>query len=1119
MSRLGALCVVLAACGGASSPELALPSPRADVSGPPFESPARWASYPEEVGTPTSTLVLPDGRCLVLTDDGQRWLVEPTDKSKPCAGRGTASGSPSVEALHHAEKLPDAYRFVGDGGVIYTARDPVGPFERSVRAPTFLVRVAAGGGAVVGVDRAGKTFHFADGGWKPSNIPSRALGIDVTVDAAGRALWLGAPEEVKVSTDGGRTFTPVAGAPSKVGPWQAALFDRGKLGLIGVAGNLVLEGDRLVRSPSKPDEAARADVAIEPERGPKESLIRSGTAALTGKTYYEVIERGEGGSRYALLRAELGGKTETIPLADVERCDAVRIAANGQSVALACMAPHESREDLSLRLGISNDGGKTFKTEASLLAQTFGDVHLTLSRSGAVLVTGACAPDEDEPTARPSAPSAGAAPRARPHGGACSPKAPLLLRRERNRYVMVAGSGVQIEQGSARSPILSPDGRFAYVLARTRREGRMALFASRDGGRTYTERRIELLSTGWEWGDEVDASPAEVDRVLSIPERARLTIDDTGSLGMACDGASGPVWITLDSEGRVQNAERPPQTGAQLGGQGARVLAVGFGTDDVLHAWESLDGGNNFTEIAVTQAVQRFATHGDWAMACSSGGCVLGDELVRVGWEGQAETPFEVTEETFATPDISLSTPISCRLAPKSEWTKVTGAAEDGAPVPHLPRLRDLARGKTAWSVVAIEPSGKVVVAGAAMPENTAEAKDRSLAPIVTKPLLGPPPSKDTAFVVKPQAEGFVAMRARVPRAKGGGVDTRAPLENVELAWQNQYLGVTARRTVRFDEPWSNALVSGSRLRPLLLTITAGSVTVQPTTKRAYAFDAQSGTTAFDYPDWQALLSDRRELSTFDAALIGGAPAAVAFLDRSPAAQVVAVARPAKGAPTGYEIEAVTLAAGSADLEWAAAGEASGFAAVTTGSATTERADAWLFGDKGLAGEPIALARLAHLADRVTPCTVEQRRTSPRSVSTHFARSGALVSTVGRRPILVQEPASTGGSFGAALPDSQWLLSDGAILHGSPAEPCVAVWKGSAVYGGAVAVIAGDLEHAWLLKTGVVESTTRGQPVASAGPPVRGLLARPMSCKVDPTLIVPADVASRAGHRLSDDQP
>src|SRR6185295_13424643 len=72
---------------------------------PVFESPARWVAFPQTLGAAQSALTLDDGRCLVLTDDGQRWVVTPRDKAQPCIGIGVASGSPTLEPLVGAQKV------------------------------------------------------------------------------------------------------------------------------------------------------------------------------------------------------------------------------------------------------------------------------------------------------------------------------------------------------------------------------------------------------------------------------------------------------------------------------------------------------------------------------------------------------------------------------------------------------------------------------------------------------------------------------------------------------------------------------------------------------------------------------------------------------------------------------------------------------------------------------------------------------------------------------------------------------------------------------------------------------------------------------------------------------
>ncbi|NUO53867.1 MAG: hypothetical protein HOV80_33910 [Polyangiaceae bacterium] len=1131
-----ALAVLSLGCGGAPSNDASPTAPRPAEGNAPFESPARWASFPDAVGAPTSTLVLGDGRCLVLTDDGQRWLVTPKDKAKPCAGRATASGSPSLESLLFVEKVPNGYRFVGEGGVVYESRDPIGPFERAARAPSYLLRLAAGGSTVVGVDRAGKTFHFEDGTWKPSQAPARVQGLDVAVDPSGKAAWLGAPETVLISSDGGRTFVPPASPPGAIGAWEVMRREDGKLGVLGLGGAFVLEGDKFVSAPVPRGTNENASAEIDPVRGPKESLVRSGVAALSGKTYYEIID-GEGDQgRFALLRAELGTAPETIPIAGHESCDALKIAADGNVVALACMSPGGSQRDLSLGLDVSIDRGKSYSRIAELSAQTFGDVHLAVAKSGdkgdlSVLVTGACRPDAEKkpepqkPAKKDERPKAGRD-RADRTPGACSPKAPVMVRRESGKVEIAEGAAAQVEQGSARSPALSPDGRVAYVLARTRRDGRRSLFVSRDGGRTYAQRKLEMIhGSGWDDADDSEAGAVE-SGMLSIPERAELTVDESGILGLLCDSANGPIWATLDSDGRVQSSGRPAEGSLQLGGFGSRVLAIGFGADDTLRAWESLDGGSSFAEIAVTQAVLRFANRGESSVACSAGGCVLGDELVRVGWEGQAEAPFEVTEESFSSPDVSLSAPLTCRLTPKTDWTRMGGRSEDGSAGPRMPRLRDVARGKTAWSALSIDASGKVDVFSAPMPERGTDGGRGGSAQssaITTKPLLGAPQGKGTAMFVGPQAEGYVAMRAPVPKTKGGTVDTTAPIDRVDLAWHNQFLGVTARRTVRLDENWSPAMLNGEALRPVLVSITGSGVTVRANGKRATYFDAQSAATSFDYPVWPEVFADRRDATRGDVAMLGGSPVGVAFVDRAPLAQLFALARP-RGQGRGFDLEARTIAPGYADLEWIYSGDRSGVAALSIG-AGPERAEAWMISDRGLDTEPIPLARLGHAADRVTFCTTEKRRTTPRSVSAHFTRAAALIGTAGRRAVLITDATSGGGgSLGAPVMEPIWLLTDGAVMHGSPADPCIAAWRASGVRGGAVAVIAGDLEHAWLIKEAFDTEPASTKPSTKREParpprPTRVLLARPMSCKVDASMAVPHEVATRAGSRMPDDSP
>ncbi len=1125
--------VLASSCGSRPTSDAPSPQARAADAGPPFPSPARWALFPTSASVATAALDLGKDGCLVLTEDGQRWLVRARDAAKPCVGTGTASGTPSLDPLRFVERVPGGFRFVADGGAVLTSSEPLGPFSHAARAPSFLVRVAAGGDTVVGIDRAGRTFHFDGGAWRPSSTPSRAPGIDVTVDGSGRALWLGAPEAVLLSSDGGKTFAPPeGGAPATIGAWKTGLTG-GALALHGATGSLALEGGRFVRVPGVPSatqgRVAAQDAVIDPARGPRASLVREGTAALTGRRYYEVepdLQDG-GGARWGLLSLDLTGgspgapsEPTMTPLRGQSSCDTLRVGASGDRIALACVAPHPSRNDLTLLLDLSTDGGKTFLRVADLRAQTFSDVHLAVAPTGAILVTGACSNDP-APAKAGAAPSPPAKPGAAKEDLApCAPTGPLLITPGPSKPRVVTGVAAQIQQGSARSPALSPDGRIAYFLARSRRDGRLTLLVSRDGGRTYAPRKLELAFTGWDDEAERDEAPGPSDRVLTIREASTITVDEAGVLGLVCDGARGPVYVTLDSQGRVQSSGRPADSTSQMGGFGGRVLAVGFDDDGSLHAWESLDGAATFSDITVTPALQRFASDEE-AVTCSAAACLLGDEVVRIGWEGQAEAPMETPEDTLASAEMSLAPPIVCQMVPRSDWTRIGGRSEDGGSGPRLPRLRDVARGKVAWSILSIQDGGRVDVFSSPMPEKGAPSP---VAPSA-RPLLGAPAAKDLATVVRPQAEGWVALRAPVPRAKGGALDVGAEVEKAELAWQNQYLGVMAKRTVRFEDRWSSLLVSDATLRPALLTVTGSGVTVRLTSQgRAVYFDQHGAAASFDYPPWPELLTDQRGVDLADAAHFGGAPAGIAFLDRNPTARAFAVARPTftPGAKPTWDVQSLTLGPGHAELEWVYAGDRSGVAATTTTGAH-ERGDAFLLGDRGLEKTPLPMARLADLGDKLTPCTPDQRRSSVRSVAAHFGRSGALAGTQGRRPVLVTDaPTSQATSLASPILDPVWMLTDGAVLHGTPEQPCVAALKASSVRSGAVAVILGDLDHAWLVRE-TFEPAPRPASAAAARRPgprsLRVVSARPMTCKVQQDLSVPAEVLTRSSQRLPDDQP
>jgi hypothetical protein len=1123
------------ACTPATPPVIGPKTPARKVdSGPAFTAPARWMAFPQSVGMPQARVLLDDGTCLVTTDDGQRWVVTPRDPKSPCIGRGVASGSPTYEALVGAQRVGADYRFVAEGGAVYTSQEPNGPFSRYVKSPTYLRRVAARGAAIVGLDDDGGTYFYDGEAWKRASVPKGMGGIDVAADEQGRVLWIGAPESMLVSTDAGRTFTAPSSAIPRIGAHEVGFTASGKLGARGVLGNLVWDGTSVTSSSESLAPVDVPDVEIEPLAGPRASLALEQRAAFDRSRYFELVEPSDT-ARHVLAKSTFGGPVEEVGLEELETCDNVKLAAANGLLAFACIKEAPDQPSLSAELYKSDDGGATLKLVTSLTTPSFSDMSFALAPDGTMLVLGACKPaaPKEEPAA-PKEGDAAAAPKETPStvegASACTPKAPLYV----HESGINTGTVPYLEEASARSPLLSPDGRTAYFIGRNRRDSQPAIFVSKDGAKTFQMRTIEgPQASSWVEDDSGGEMESGYVRPLYLTETSWLTMDETGSLGVVGERDLGLSWITLDADGRLANVGEPPEPSFMIGGVGSRVLALAYGSmDGILRTFESLDGGVSWAEVTTTPAVQRYGERGG-AFVCGQGGCLLGDELARIGWEGQAETPFTMAEELFPdAPEPKLSIPIACQLTPKTEWTPIEGRPEERpsgsgysayGTSPNMPRVREVFRGKTMWSVLTIGEDGKVDVTTATLAD-----KETAAPTLAKKSLLGAaksPKSGSLVTTVRAQAEGYVALRGVAPYAKTGGFDTSKKLEGLELAWHNQLTGTFSKKTVALEAQWQSALISGAALRPSLLTVTMQGVTLQATaSSKATYVDAQT-TLTFDYPNLNALATDGRGAGRTDATFMNGRPFAVVVADRSPTAQVVFVAganatAKVKGAKEGPPPppSAVTVGTSGAPVDWIYSGEKVGFSTLLTSPDDTKQVSAlgFMLEADGQLSAPLELPILASLADKPQPCSAEDRKSTPRVVSAHFGGFGSPRLDAGRRAVMVTDTqAATSTPFGTSGLDPIWLLTDGAVLHGTRKDPCLAGWRASGTRAGFVAVIGGNLEHAFLLRqlSGV-------RPHKSGGTRWQQYLeARPMTCRYQPDLAVPYDVTARAQQRMSDDQP
>ncbi len=609
---------------------------------------------------------------------------------------------------------------------------------------------------------------------------------------------------------------------------------------------------------------------------------------------------------------------------------------------------------------------------------------------------------------------------------------------------------------------------------------------------------------------------------------------------MLTESQAGYAWVTADADVHILNIGVPPESAA-MGGYGKRLLALGYGSNDgITRAWESTDGGGSFSEIATTGAVTGFFQNGgDTSISCDAGGCLLGDTVARVGWEGQAEVASATLDTSVPELTGKLGGAISCELTPRTKWAPIRGSALGVT----FPRLSDLMRGKEAWSLATQDPSTHAIdVTSASVPD-----KDSDASIVSTHSLLGPIGGQGTtAWTLQTQAEGYVAARSTVPE-RAGALDKK-PV-SVEVSWANFYAGSFGRRTITDAGTWDAALLSGATslrgmtqatLTPAIISITGPGVVFRAlaSAPKTFFVDGQARTTVFDYPDWSSLGIER---ARSDAAMPGSEVFPAGFVelatsDGQPLTQSFALAHKPAGA-SGYEVATVAFADSNAETSWGYLDGTSGVES-TNPDVDGNRGEAFGMFVKadGTLSDPVALPTLADLPEKPRGCTPDDRKGTPRAFMPVFSRRGPVLYPNGRRAIVVSEAKKDPKSSTTTEPT--WFLSDGAVLFGTPKDPCVGAFRGSSAGHGLVVVIAGDMTHAWMFRPAAVENPACGacpdDPLCSCAsaaptpgdrrrrpPPKPARTAdvewRPMTCAYKPELAPPPDVTSSILARAPED--
>jgi hypothetical protein len=1034
--------LMLAACAATEPPFAPRPSlldeARVPSSGPPAAS---WRYHPSQAGEIYAQRKVGSHQTVFSGARGERWVVD--------RETGQARSSPwlAPETLVGIDESSEGtWQFVGVSGTVYEAVSPLGPFERSSAPPLPFVTVHAESGPIVGVLPDGSVSLSTDGGLSWRSVGPRGVRFaDAAVDERGRVLALATPEAIWSSAEGGNDWSrlPV----ETFGALEILRGADGGLCARGVLGVRCWQPEQRLLLPSPRKLAPRAhklDATL--PRGEDAAALAEGRAVISQGRYFELVRA----RKWRLLSGPFGGSLKARDAEPLNSCQTTRISAFGPRLTVGCIAVSpKTRTAQTVRFFASVDQGRSW-TEEPYVSRASSELRLASGADGALLVTGICPPYQAQAGCVPS----GIYFRGRPPPGPTRTKSRSAAKRQPYALLPAATPGLT---GVAEALAFSADGTKAYAVGSYSKTGGLALFVSRDQGRHLQARDLEEspAAAASSSGSERTTTARRVEGLGTLPD---------GTVSVVFRGMGGrPTLVVTDEAGRWLSSVGAPAETKLLVAAGGRALAL---SPDTTTLFESLDGGSTWertTPLPVLLCVRDRDCR--VPIYCSADGCVFTDVATRIGW-GTATVHrlglLPPPEDEPTTTEHRLRTPIACVFDPSTQWKRLVGAEA-------LPTAAQSALGDTVWFVTTTDPNQASVGIAAA---------ERSRGGVTELSLLAPVRAPEQyAVALVNQVEGAAAMRYRTPESTK---DTG--LLDIEVVWDN-LLERRLRRAKIGDagayEPGDYVKTNelSQRAQPSLLSISHGGIYVMPhqaagMSQPAYFLD---GTRVVVVPPftWPALgsLSAHKEMTYVQghhvglAFVRGGAAVILARRDgnsTSFAAQALGLMK-----PDAFDMEQ------SMDMTYLH-GEPALFSLLSGRSGDGQFFVFPLRATGTALGEPVAVPGPASASDPPRACDRAMREGTPRLV----------VSTpVGSvHPVLV-----TGGSEPARA-----MLTTQAVMHGTPAAPCVAVLESQGVVLGDTETTQerallplDELERSWLFR---LAERTEGRSVE----------VRPMRCRFDP---------------------
>jgi hypothetical protein len=1037
---------------------------------PDYPSPGRWRYHPRQPA-PMLARESSGAAAIYAGERGERWQVD--SRARAAAHLGP---EPLVSILR---PNPKRWVFLGASGTVYESESPLGPFLRVAAPVDPLVRVRAAGAALLGVRMDGRLVRSGDQGQSWTAVgPLGSHFSDVALLEDGTGLALAIPERFWTTRDFGQSWRLVDSEP--VGALELADGGRGALLVEGVLGSLRFDpaartdaANPATFAPVRvPPEAPVYRLGVEPRRGPDAGALTEGRAVITGGRYYELERNREGAPDWRLWQGSVHGDLSESPLAIARDCHTVRLSGFEQRLVVSCWRQSPTSSTQPVELFSSQDGSRTWSALSVTLWARLADFELTMGRGGALIATGVCASRDAEHGCRPHGIHY-LAPMSRPRA---SGRQSLPPRGSRQAFEFLPAA-TPAAGGTADTLAFSVDGTVAYA-AMARTQGRSyALYVSQDGGHSFVAHELGRVRSRSSSQDDEDFSASYRRRAGPA---VTIAVAEDGTVAMVLREGDALRLFVTDQHGQVLSVTDPPAGVGGLGAVGVRALAFSTSSGE---AWESLDGGGGWEEIG---RLPLPLCRGDEAcrlpVICHLAGCVIGDQLSRVGWRGQADSTLKLPALPAKRPrelvERKVATPLACTLLPEP-WKRIDGAEA-------VPRADQAALGRVAWFVAGFDHTkgAFVVVHGLGGPR-----------PQVERKTLLPPTPAESGYVRywSLQVEGVAALRYRVGKAAG------SRLTDLEVGWENLIEGHLGRMRIGDGGAYQpgdyEAGPGGWQLgRPDLVSIAEGGLYLR---LHAKARDAQetwfldgSRVTRVPPVPWPKITHGT---SRTEMVHVQGEHVPLLFVGNGTA--VVRARRWSstwdfKATATGLADPAKFGLAQSQDIAYL--GTRAGLL-VTRYDAARTAYQAWLYpfrASGAVVDAPVEVPTQVDAGDRPKSCSLAERNSTARVVMPPQAGS--------RHPVVVTDGSDAQRVF----------LTADAVMHGTPGKACVAAFEANQLEPTAgnegqletVLLPLDDLEHSWLFR--LAPADPRQSP---------GFDYRLMTCRFDSSVEIPNVVYEAPG--------